>query len=36
MIYSIILFMNLFFIIIFLNYSNTQSFWSFFQIIKFL
>ena len=33
--YSIILFMNLLFIIIFLNYSNTQSIWSFFHIIKF-
>ena len=33
--YSIILFMNLFFIIIFENYSNTHSIWSFFQIIKF-
>ena len=36
MIYSIILFMNLFFIIILLNYSNTQSMSSFFQIINFL
>ena len=33
--YSIILFMNLFFIIIFLNYLNTQSIWWFFEIIKF-
>ena len=30
--YSIILFMKLFFIMIFLNYLNTQSIWQFFQI----
>ena len=33
--YSIILFIDLFFIIIVLNYSNTQGIWSFFQIIQF-
>ena len=29
--YSIILIMNFFFIMIFLNYLNTQSIWQFFQ-----
>ena len=30
--YSIILFMNFFFIMIFFNYLNTQSIWKFFKI----